>query len=204
MHYSIATSSAAAAEPVTRAEAKTHLRIDSDITDQDSLVDALIQGAREWCENYTRRSFVRRTLQMRFDAFCGPFRLPYGPVASVTSITYTDSGGNGATLAADQYQVDTYSTPARIVPAYGVVWPSVQEGVVNGVVVTYVAGYAPGSTSPTDHAENVPAAIKAAMLLLIGHLYENRELVDMKQLYTVPFGVKALLAPFEIRDYSLE
>jgi hypothetical protein len=50
----------------------------------------------------------------------------------------------------------------------------------------------------------VPAAIKAAMLLLIGHLYENRELVDMKQMYQVPFGVKALLAPFEIRDYSLE
>lgn len=204
MNYSVTVSTAPVAEPITRAEAKTHLRIDSDITDQDTLVDALIQGAREWCENYTRRSFVSRTLQLRTDCFPGEFRLPRGPVTSVSSITYTDSGGNAATLAADQYQVDIYSMPARIVPAYGVVWPTVKSGVVNGVVVTYVAGYAAGATSPTDHAENVPAAIKAAMKLLIGHLYENRELVDMKQLFMVPFGVKYLLAPFEVRDYTLE
>lgn len=204
MRYSVTTSVEPPAEPVSRAEAKLHLRVDTDDTAQDTLIDALIQGAREWCENYTRRSFVRRTLQLRVDCFPSHIRLPRGPVASVSSVAYIDSNGDSATLAADQYQVDTYSTPARIVPAFGVVWPSVDAGVVNGVTVTYVAGYAPGDTSPTDHAENVPAGAKAAILLLIGHLYENREQVGMQQLHEVPFGVRALLAPLEVRDYTLE
>jgi uncharacterized phiE125 gp8 family phage protein len=204
MRYSVITSAEPAAEPLSLAETKTHLRVDDDITDQDDLIAGLIGGAREWCENYTRRSFVRRTLQLRMDAFPCEFRLPYGPVSSVQSVEYIDSGGATAILAADQYQVDTQSAPARIVPVFGVVWPTVKHGAVNGVVVNYVAGYAPGDGSPTNHAANVPKSIKAAMLLLIAHLYENRELVDARQMHEVPFGVKTLLAPFEIRDYTLE
>ena len=39
------------AEPLTLAEAKQHLRIDSDVNDQDTLITALIEGAREWPEH---------------------------------------------------------------------------------------------------------------------------------------------------------
>lgn len=44
----------------------------------------------------------------------------------------------------------------------------------------------------------VPADLQAAMLLTIGHLYANRESVSGQQLYEIPMGVKALLAPFVV------
>ncbi|ENT2841557.1 TPA: phage gp6-like head-tail connector protein, partial [Klebsiella pneumoniae] len=41
--------------------------------------------------------------------------------------------------------------------------------------------------------------VKAAMLLLIGHWYENRETVSVGQAATdIPFTVEALLQPYKI------
>ena len=130
------------------------------------------------------------------DNWCAPILLPRGPVTSVTHIKYVDSGGTLTTLAAGQYQVDLYSVPARIVPAYGVVWPTVKSGEVNAILVEYVAGYA--------QVNGFPKAIQAAIKLIIGHLYEHRELVAERQGFEVPFAVKSLLAPYEVRDYRLE
>lgn len=204
--YSLTQTVAPSAEPITRAEAKTHLRIDGDITDQDTLIDALIKAGRGWIENYCRRSLVRRTYELRMDNWPPEFRLPMGPVSSVSGITYIDAGGTQRTLATDQYQVDTNSTPPRITPEYGVVWPFVKPGRVNAIVVTYVAGYAPSSDSPTDHAANVPQEIKAALKILVSTFYENREsyVVGTLPPQEAPFAVKALLAPYEIRDFTLE
>lgn len=197
MRTSVHVKTAPAAEPLTLTEAKLHLRVDD--SDDDDLIEGLIQAAREWVENHTRRSLVRRTLELRLDCFPAEIRLPRQPVASVTSVTYTDQDGNAATASAAIYQVDTYGTPPRIVLVSGATWPTPKVGAINAVTVEYIAGYAPGETSPTDHAANVPQAIKAAAKLLIGYWYENREAAGQ-----VPMAVKALLAPFEIRDFTLE
>jgi len=202
MRYSVAVKTAPAAEPLTLVEAKLHLRVDAD--DEDSLITALITAARQWAENYCRRSFVRRTLELRMDCFPAEIRLPRGPVSEVTSITYTDQDGAAATLGAGRYQVDLYGIPPRIVPVFGAVWPVPKYGALNAVVVEYVAGFAPGAASPTDHAENVPGPIKAAMLLIVGHLFRNREQVSAVALQEAPFAAKMLLAPYEIRDFTLE
>lgn len=196
MQYSLHTSVAPTTEPITLAETKTHLRIDPDITDQDELIAALITAAREWTENYCRRSWSDRTLQLRTDCFPAYFHLPRGPVRSVSSITYKDAGGTQQTLAASQYEVDIYSTPPRIYPPDGVVWPTTQL-TLNAVTVTYLVGYGTGG-SPDDLA-TVPAAVKAAMKLLVSHWYEQRE-ADEMPLKTI----KVLLAAYEIRDYLLE
>lgn len=205
MRYSVTTSVAPPVEPITLAEAKLHLRVDTGITDQDTLITGLIRGARGWVESYCRRSLVQRTLVLRMDNWHAPILLPKGEVRSVSQVQYVDAGGATQTLAADQYQVDTYSVPARIVPAYGVVWPVVKTGEINAVLVTYVAGYAPDeSGSPTDFTANVPDEIKSAMKLLIGTLYENRETISERQSFKIPFTLEILLAPYEIRDFRLE
>lgn len=200
--YSVTVYEAPPAEPLSRAQAKAHLRVEHD--DDDDLIDALITMAREWVENHCRRSLVQRTLELRMDAWCPVILLPRGPVQSITHVKYVDATGTLATLSTSHYQADLYSTPPRIVPAWGLIWPTLKEGELNAVVVRYVAGYAPGATSPTDYGANVPRTILAAMKLIIGHLYENRELAAAVQLYDMPFAVRALLAQHEIRDFALE
>lgn len=206
MKYSVNVKTAPTAEPLTLTETKLHLRVDSDITDQDTLISALITAAREWAENFTRRSFVQRTLELRLDGFPGQLLLPRGPVVSVTSVKYTAQDGTLTTVAASLYQTDLYSVPARILPVFGAIWPVPGFGTLNAVVVEYEAGYAHTSGSPTDMADAVPSAIKAAMKLMIGNWYENREAVSMANVMPqeVPLAVKHLLAPFVIRDYALE
>lgn len=188
------------AEPVTLAELYVHLRTDTS-AGQDDLIQALIKAAREWCENYCRRSFVQRSLQLRMDTFPpGQIKLPRGPVQSITSVKV-----NGTAVSTSVYEADLYGQPPRIAPVYGATWP-IPTPAMNAVVVEYVVGYAPGAASPTDYAENIPSSIKAAIKLIVGHLYENRETVVLGniQVLTVPFTVKALLAPYEIRDFTLE
>lgn len=200
MKYSLYVKREPPLEPVSLAEAKAHLRLDVD--DENTLLEALIKAAREWAESYCRRSFVQRTLELRMDDFPAEIRLPRGPVVSVTHIKYTDSGGSLATMDAADYQVDVYASPARIIPVFGGTWPTPKTGTLNAVLVEYEAGYAPVG-SPTD-ADNVPLAIKAAIKLIVGHLFEHRALAAERVLSEVPFAVKHLLAQYEIRDFALE
>lgn len=187
-------------EPITIVEARLHLKLDATGSpathEDDDLVRAHMQTAREWCEAYTRRSFVRRTVRMAFDAFPeggGELELWAPPVGSVTSITYLDDDGAEQTLATSVYTVDTDAAPARVCLKIDQVWPSTAS-LPQAVKVTYTSGYAP-STSPADYRVNIPAAIKAAMKLTIAHLYENRGDYDAGQL---PAAAKALLSPYKV------
>lgn len=83
--------------------------------------------------------------------------------------------------------LDIKSEPGRIVLAYGESWPSTTLRPVNGVCVTFIAGYG-------DAGSSVPKNFKNAILLLLGHLYENREATIIGQtVQELPLGVEALL-----------
>jgi uncharacterized phiE125 gp8 family phage protein len=178
-------------EPVTLAEAKIHLKIDSDTTD-DLLVTALITAAREACENYTGRALIEQSWEFAFDEFCDDeIELQNPPLSSVTSITYKDIDNVTKTLSTSVYDVDVYSVPGKIFLKYGQMWPSVLD-VENSILVTYKAGYGTAASS-------VPASIRAAMLLIIGHLYENREDVIIgRQVNDLPKGSTFLLDPYKV------
>ena len=195
MIYSLAVSTAPAAEPVTLNEIKTHLRISTDFTADDALLNGLITAAREWAENQCRRSFVRRTYQLRMDHWPRELKLPRGPVTSLTSITAL-----GSTVSSAIYETDLYDMPPRVRPVFGQIWPTISTPQLNAIVVEYVAGYAPGDTSPTDHAANVPSLVKAALKLHVEAQYDRDEKLmelNLKQ-------AAALLVPLEIRDFCLE
>lgn len=156
-------------EPVTLAEAKAHLRVD--IPDEDALISRYIRTARQVCEVRRRESFITQTYDLYLDAWpAGGFKLPMGPVQSITSIVYYDEDGNEATWDSSNYITDLVSQPARIVLKSSTSYPSTVLQEVNGVRVRFVAGY--GATGAS-----VPEHIRSAMLLLIGHYYENREAV---------------------------
>lgn len=190
---------APASEPVTVAEAKAHARVVS--YDDDDYIATLITAARERLESDTRKALITQTWELHLDAF--PIQLPgFGlyeqtiekvPLQSITSLTYIDTEGNEQTLVeGTDFDVDTVSEPARISPAFDTLWPSTRA-VMNAVKVTFVAGYG-------DAASDVPAKARQAMLLLIGHLYENREQVVIGTITSVvPEGYVRLIAPLVLR-----
>lgn len=166
-----------ASEPITLNEAKLHLRESEN--DQDALVLTLIKAARRYAENYTRRVFVERTMELTLDHWPAGhiISVPTPPLQSVSWIKYIDFAGNLQTLDSSLYVVDAYQEPARIQPAYLETWPDIRGGDFNSIQVRYVAGYASGS--PSDYRTGLPEELKAWMKTRVADLYENRESVSI-------------------------
>ena len=156
-------------EPVSTADMRTHLRITQ--TADNDYIDTLVKAAREACEEYQFRRLINSTWDWKLDSFpgvTGELCVPYPPLSSVTSITYTDTAGDSQTFSSGDYTVDTTSEPGRIVPAYGDVWPTPRSH-INVVTVRYVAGYGSAATS-------LPAATVHGIKKLAAFWYERRDL----------------------------
>lgn len=172
-------------EPVTVPEAKEHLRLETSA--DDNLVLARLTAARQTIERRLGEFLVTQTWDVYLDEFPadGVIRLPVGPVASITHVKYEDADGDLQTVTSTDYRLDAVSIPARLTPAYGVAWPS-PASVTNAVVVRVVVGYGTANAVPED--------LKAAILMLLGHWYENREAVVTGTIATqVPESVEAIL-----------
>jgi uncharacterized phiE125 gp8 family phage protein len=183
-------------EPVSLTEAKAHLRVLH--TAEDTLIGTLITAARQRAEAYLGRALITQTRELTLDRWPTALMdghedivLPGGLVTSVTSVKYTNTDGTEATWAGANYVLDTLREPGRITRAYGISWPALRPG-PNGVRVRYVVGAAT--------AADVPALIKAGVLLYLGHLYANREAVVTGSITTeLPQGVEACWGPYRLR-----
>jgi uncharacterized phiE125 gp8 family phage protein len=146
MWYGWTTVTAPTEEPVSLTEAKLYLRID--VATEDAQISAQIAAARLWLENVLRQSLVTRTLEHRLDAWPAPaYRLPMGPVQSVTSVTYTDTDGAAGTVGASNY---TLVDGRLLLADNDATWPSVSLRGLAGVAVRYVAGYGAAAAVPAD------------------------------------------------------
>jgi uncharacterized phiE125 gp8 family phage protein len=155
-------------EPITTAAAKLHLRVDHSL--DDDLIDTLCSAARQVVETGTGRKCITQTWDLKLDSFpCGAIVLPFPPVTSITSVSYVDANGTTQTWSSALYTTDVPpgadSAPARIYPIYSESYPTIRSQ-RNAVTVRFVCGF----TSTT-----VPAGMLAAMKLLIGNWYANRE-----------------------------
>lgn len=198
------------AEPVTRAEAKNHLRVDSDLTSDDTLIDLLISAARRYAEAYCGRSFITQKWRLVLDSFPGPaligmpIGVPYslpghamllekGHVLSVDQIQYQDMSGTWQTMASTDYVADLSGDLARITPVFGKIWPTPTLPQIGAVRIDYTAGYGPAGT-------DVPEGIRQWILLRVGTMYENREevaILGRGKVEPLPF-VDSLLDPYRI------
>ena len=80
---------AAANSIITTATAKTHLKVD--ISDDDTLIDNLIEAATQAAQDYTNRYFINTVLIMKADRWEETKTLYKSTVSSVTHIKYYDN-----------------------------------------------------------------------------------------------------------------
>jgi len=156
---------------------------------EDDLLTALITAARQDCEKFQNRSYITQTWELWLDAFPSKdfIEIPLPPLQSVSSVKYYDTDDTEATLSSSNYFVDIKSEPGRVSLNYGESWPSTTLRPVNGVCLTFICGYG-------NLGSDVPRNIYQAILLLLGHLYENREDVVIGAVVSpLPLGVEALL-----------
>jgi uncharacterized phiE125 gp8 family phage protein len=172
-------------EPLTIHDARQQCRVDTD--EDDNLIADYLQAAREFCEEFTSRTFLTTTWRMRMDGFPnndGPIILPRPPLQTVTSVTYQDTAGVATVLASSKYTIDSDSEPGRIILAYGQSWPSVRD-IQQAVTVVFIAGWMTASA--------IPAAIRKAVAATTGTFYGLRESVAERKIEDVPHAAEMLL-----------
>lgn len=181
-----------ALEPITVPEAKDHLRILH--SDEDDQVEALIAAARGHAERFTDRQFITATWKLtldRFPCYWEPIELPHPPLLSVGSVKYRDTADVLQTWSSSEYVVDApagpYATTGRVYPKFDKVYPTTLDR-PDAVEVEFTAGYG-------ANPEAVPQQLRQAMLLLVGHWFENRETAG-PEMQELPFAAEALLNSF--------
>lgn len=180
------------APAVSLEEAKTHLRVRHN--EEDALIASYIaaaQGHIDGPEGWLGRAIGLQELEVRGSLFRNdPIRLPYAPVRSVDSVEYEDTAGAWQTMDVATYEL----RGDEIGTAWGTTWPAtrIYRGAAETVRVRYQAGY-----------EQVPMPITAAILLMVGDLYANRESIvtgTIAAALPMPLTVERLLEPY--RSFS--
>ena len=176
-------------EPVDLEEVEDHLRLsDTSTGEEDVVIQSYIKAARRYCERIQNRAYLHQTWDLVLDGWPDGnyIEIPRPPLVSVTHVKYFDTDETEYTMSAGLYYVDTDSEPGRVHLQYGETWPTETLRPANGVAVRFVAGY--GSVSSL-----VPAEIKQALKLLVGHMYERREATDIKEVLEITPGAMDLL-----------
>lgn len=186
---------APATTPVSLAEAKAHLRVEQDDTHENDLIGALIAAATERLDGWSGilgRCMVTQTWRFDFPCFpdCDCLRLPMGRARSVV-VTYRDADGTTQTLSSGEYSLIADAIGPTIVLNDGEVWPATVAR-PDAVSVSAVLGY--------GVAADVPAPLKAAILLMVGDLYRFTETATAGAVNEVPMSmtVSSLIAPYRM------
>lgn len=216
-----------ASEPVTLAEAKAHLRLETAL--DDDYVNTLIGAARQYIEQVCWRGLVTQTWELVLESFTGEDtlelgtrgrrygsgqssfnELPRGNLSSSGFLPWIElPKGNLGTVTSIKY-IDTNGTQQTLA---GTEY-TVDAVEVPGRVRLAYGKFWPPTQWPRWDAVRIqytvgwavaagiwagPTAIKQAMYLLISQLYEHRSPeVIARGIVQIQFSADALLAPYRL------
>lgn len=176
---------------VSLATAKNHLRVDH--TDDDTLITSLISVAQDVVQKYTGTFLQRTNGLIRHDHFHDFMDLHVGVDVVVTpdtnGVAYVNDNGVEDSVGAKDYQLDGQEYPARL---RMMSIPTHVKDELNAVRIYLTCGYS---------ADNRPPALVSAMLLIIGHLYENRQDVTRFKQYEIPMSSQYLMNPYRLKSF---
>lgn len=153
---------------ISTAEAKLHCRIDS--STEDASVVVWIEAARKVAQQYLSVAVGPQTLELAYDTFPdngAAIQLRYGPVQSISSVTYVDDDSITQTIDSANYSLDAYNGSGWIIPAVDYGWPTPIVA-ANAVKVRYVTGDA-----------SLDEAVKMAILAMVCIQDQNRVGADL-------------------------
>lgn len=165
---------APASEPVTLAEAKLYLRVDS--TSEDSLITDIIVAARMSAEQWLKSSLISQSWKLVYNGYLEEsITLPMGPVSSVSSVMIIDRDASTQVVPASNYYLNAAKTRLLF------------DNYVSGfaVEIIYNTGY--------GTAAQIPQPIKYGILAHIASMYDQRGFMGQENL---PPAVSALYSPF--------
>ncbi len=193
--------------PVALSVARKHLRLVPDNEGEsneshpdDDLILAYLIAACEHCEQFTGLAVLRRSYRLSYSGFPTsgeePMELGIYPVESLDSVEgYV--GGVLTDLGLSNFELDSYANPAQVRIQSGTSWPGVDDE-HNAIHVTVTAGYY-DPDAPLSSGFALPYTLRAAILLTMAHLYENRAENVERAVTALPLGVEALLRPLRTR-----
>ena len=170
--------------PVSLLEAKAHLRVDG--TEEDELIAALIDAAVSHLDGWSGilgHCLMEQTWRQDMHCLSSCVRLPFPNVQSVT-VQYYDPDNVLQTVSAANYHLVNRVDGAALELAVTASWPNTYVR-PDAVQITMVCGYS-----------SVPAAIKAAILLHVGALFEQRSSLSDKPL--MPVAYDALITKYRM------
>lgn len=186
-------------EPVSKTEVKKHLRLATTTAEadaytvEDDLLDRLITTARIQAEQETGRAFITQTKTFYLDKWPdgNEIRLPYPTLQSAT-VTYRLEDDTGYDNTLSTVDIDIVSEPGRVILQPNESWPSGTLYSDKPIKIEFVCGYG-------DSGNDVPAPIKAAILLRITDMYEHRgEVIVGLTTSRIQGAVDALLRQYRI------
>lgn len=160
-------------------DAKVHLRVDGD--DEDALITSLAQAAHNVVSEAIGRVLTEETWTVSLSGANGDLVLPVRPVQSIDAIAYFDPDDAEQTGTVADFYLFAHADRPVMRPKDGAAWPSVRRR-EDALTITLTAGMMA-----------VPDELIAAMKLLVGHWYENREAVSEGNKGEVPMAVEMIL-----------
>ncbi len=179
-----------AVEPVSLAEAKAHLRLETSA--DDALVMSLIITSRLHIEAALGLALTSQEWTLVLDAWpaTGVVIIPIRPVSGLSAVRVRAADGSPVVVDPGTYVLDGAGVPPRLVSVSGA-WPNPQR-VAAGIEIDFTAGF--GAT-----AASVPDPIRHALKLLVAHWYEHRDPIEIGDPGTaIPAAVSDLLKPYAV------
>ena len=185
-HDALELLEAPATTPVTLTEVKDQLRVEH--TDDDTLINRLISVAVAYTDVQGALGHAMITQKWGQWVDSTPpqtVKLLLGPLIAVTAVKYYDANGTLQTDTLSNYGIFGTEFSSIIGPKEGFAWPVTQDR-PDAIRIEYTIGYGSATT-------DIPETLRHALMMLIGHWYDNRETTMMDELSNVPYGFDALM-----------
>lgn len=153
-------------------------------SDRDELITSLILAAQaelDGPKGWVGISVAQQTVEVHFDRFCEPMRLPAGPIIEPVTVTYLDSDGTEQTLSDTIY---TLLSDGRLVRSSNESWPSTYSR-DEAVTASYQVGI-------EDEADPRIALMKTVIILHVRMTLDGKDTAQRRE------AINFLVSPLKV------